>query len=325
MCKNILFYGKGVGLDMLKYIGKRILMIIPVIIGISLLIFTIMSLSSGSAAAIILGEGASKEDIAQLEEELGLDDPFIVQYFNYMKDALRGDFGRSYKSNAPVVDEITSRFPVTLKLAILGILIAVCLGIPLGIISAIKRYSIIDNITMLFTLLQTAMPNFWQGLMLMLIFAVYLDVLPATGVDSWLCFILPAITISTRTTAMVARMTRTTMMEVIDQDYIRTARAKGATEYRIIVKHALKNTLIPVITVVGTNFGNLLGGTVLVESVFAMPGIGSLLVTAIRTKDTPIVMAAVMFISICFSLVNLGVDLLYSVADPRIKSQYSAK
>lgn len=300
-------------------------MIIPVIIGISLLIFTIMSLSSGSAAAIILGEGASKEDIAQLEEELGLDDPFIVQYFNYMKDALRGDFGRSYKSNAPVVDEITSRFPVTLKLAILGILIAVCLGIPLGIISAIKRYSIIDNITMLFTLLQTAMPNFWQGLMLMLIFAVYLDVLPATGVDSWLCFILPAITISTRTTAMVARMTRTTMMEVIDQDYIRTARAKGATEYRIIVKHALKNTLIPVITVVGTNFGNLLGGTVLVESVFAMPGIGSLLVTAIRTKDTPIVMAAVMFISICFSLVNLGVDLLYSVADPRIKSQYSAK
>ena len=307
---------------MLKYILKRFLMIIPVMLGITLLIFTIMSFSSGDPARIILGDGASEEDILQLRDELGLDDPFFVRYFNYMKNALRGDFGRSYKTNTPVFEEIFSRFPVTLILPVLGILIAIFFGVPIGIISAIKRYSVFDNIGMLFTLLLTAMPGFWLGLILMLFLSVKLDVLPATGIGSWVCYIMPSFTISARTMAVIARMTRTTMLEVIEQDYIRTARAKGATEYRIVVKHALKNTLIPVVTVAGMNFGQLLGGTVLIEAVFAMPGVGTLLVNAIRTKDLPIIMADTMFIALCFSIINLAVDLLYSFIDPRIKSQY---
>ncbi len=307
---------------MLKYILKRILMIIPVMIGITLLIFTIMSFSSDNTARLILGESATQEDIEELNEELGLNDPFFVRYFDYMSDALRGDFGRSYRSNTPVFEEIFSRFPVTLTLAIWGILIAVVLGIPIGVVSAIKRYSIFDNVGMLFTLMLTAMPGFWLGLLLMLFFSVYLNLLPATGVDSWVSYILPSITISARTMAIIARMSRTTMLEVMEQDYIRTARAKGATEQRIIIKHALKNTLIPVITIAGTNFGVLLGGTVLIEAVFGMPGVGTLLVNAIRSNDLPIVMADIIFIALCFSIINLLVDLAYSLIDPRIKSQY---
>lgn len=307
---------------MLQYICKRILMIIPVILGITLLIFTILSLSPGDPARMMLGDSAAPEEVQQLREELGLNDPLPVRYIKYMADALQGDFGQSYRTRVPVFEEIFSRFPVTLRLAVFGILIAVVFGIPIGIVSAVKRYSIFDNIGMLFTLLLTSMPGFWLGLLLMLLFSVQLDWLPATGVNSWVCYILPSITISSRTMAVIARMTRTTMLEVNMQDYIRTARAKGASELRIIVHHALKNTLIPVITVAGMNFGALLGGTVLIESVFAMPGVGTLLVNAIRTKDIPIVMADTMFIAVCFSLINLLVDVLYSFIDPRIKSQY---
>ena len=307
---------------MLKFVLKRILMIIPVILGITLLIFTILSLSPGDPARLMLGDNAAPEEVAQLREELGLNDPLPVRYVNYMVNAVQGDFGQSYRTKVPVFEEIFSRFPVTLRLAVFGILIAVLFGIPIGIISAVKRYSIFDNIGMLFSLLLTSMPGFWLGLLLMLFFSVQLDWLPATGVNSWVCYILPSITISARTMAVIARMTRTTMLEVNMQDYIRTARAKGASELRIITCHALKNTLIPVITVAGMNFGALLGGTVLIESVFAMPGVGTLLVNAIRTKDIPIVMADIMFIAVCFSLINLLVDVLYSFIDPRIKAQY---
>lgn len=307
---------------MLKYICKRVLMIIPVILGITILIYLILSLSPGNPARMMLGDSATEEEVLKLEEQLGLHDPLPIRYLRYMKNALCGDFGLSYRTKTPVFDEIFSRFPITLTLAVLGILIAVAIGIPIGIISAVKRYSIFDYLGMLFTLLLTSMPGFWLGLLLMLLFAVQLDWLPATGANSWACFILPAITISSRTMAVIARMTRTTMLEVNMQDYIRTARAKGASELRIIVHHALKNTLIPVITVVGMNFGSLLGGTVLIEAVFAMPGVGTLLVNAIRTKDIPVVMGATMFIAVCFSLINLLVDVLYSFIDPRIRSQY---
>jgi peptide/nickel transport system permease protein len=298
-------------------------MFIPVILGISLIIFTIMSLSPGDPATLILGDGATEEAIIQLREELGLNDPFLVRYLSYIKNALKGDFGVSYRTSLPVYTEIFKRFPVTFRISTLSILIAVMIGIPVGIISAVKRYSAIDICSMFLTLLLNSTPVFWFGLMLMLLFSLKLDIFPATGVDSWSSYILPSVALSARTVAVVARMTRSSMLEVIRKDYIRTARSKGATENRIIVKHALRNSMIPVVTLIGINFGLLLGSTIIIESVFALPGLGSLLIIAIRTKDTPVVLADVIMLATCFSFITLFVDIIYSYIDPRIKSQYS--
>ncbi|WP_079493011.1 ABC transporter permease [Maledivibacter halophilus] len=308
---------------MYKYIFKRLLMIIPVILGITFIVFSIMSFSPGDPAKIILGDGATEEAVQQLRDELGLDDPFFVRYFNYVKNALKGDFGKSYRTNIPVYEEIFNRFPVTLRISFFSICIAAIVGIPIGIIAAVKRYSILDVSSMIFTLLLNSMPAFWLGLLLILFFSLKLDLLPATGVTSWVSYILPSIALSGRTTAVIARMTRSSMLEVIRKDYIRTARSKGASEKRIIWKHSLRNAMIPVVTLVGINFGILLGSTILIESVFAMPGVGSLLITAIRTKDTPIVLADIILLASCFSLINLTVDIIYGFIDPRIKSQYN--
>ncbi|SKC79012.1 peptide/nickel transport system permease protein [Maledivibacter halophilus] len=298
-------------------------MIIPVILGITFIVFSIMSFSPGDPAKIILGDGATEEAVQQLRDELGLDDPFFVRYFNYVKNALKGDFGKSYRTNIPVYEEIFNRFPVTLRISFFSICIAAIVGIPIGIIAAVKRYSILDVSSMIFTLLLNSMPAFWLGLLLILFFSLKLDLLPATGVTSWVSYILPSIALSGRTTAVIARMTRSSMLEVIRKDYIRTARSKGASEKRIIWKHSLRNAMIPVVTLVGINFGILLGSTILIESVFAMPGVGSLLITAIRTKDTPIVLADIILLASCFSLINLTVDIIYGFIDPRIKSQYN--
>ena len=308
---------------MLKFIFKRLLMIIPVIIGISFIIFTIMNFTPGDPARLILGESASQTDVEELREEMGLNDNFVVRYVNYMKDVLRGDFGNSYRNRIPVYDEVFARFPNTLILAFWGISLSVVIGVPIGIISAVKQYSIIDTMSLGVALILTSIPAFWLGLMLILLFSLKLNLLPSTGVDTWRHFILPSVTLAAGTMATLIRMTRSTMLEVIRQDYIRTAKAKGAGERRIIFKHALRNALLPVITIIGINFGFQLGGAMVIETVFAMPGLGTLMITSVRMKDTPMVMASVFFVAVAVSLVNLLVDLLYSVIDPRIKSQYA--
>ncbi len=305
-----------------KYIIKRLLLLIPVLLGVSLLVFTILSLTPGDPAQLILGESAPKEAVLKLREEMGLNDPFLLQYLRFVKNAIIGDFGRSYTTGREVFGEIFSRFPNTFILAVVGMIISVCIGIPVGIISATKQYSAMDSISMILALLGVSMPVFWLGLMLILVFSVKLGLLPSGGFDGLKSIILPAATLGVGSAAIITRMTRSSMLEVIRQDYIRTARAKGVSEKVVINRHALKNALIPIITVVGLQFGGLLGGAVLTESVYSWPGVGRLMVDAIRQKDTPTVLAAVVFLAAVFSVVNLLVDILYAYVDPRIKSQY---
>ncbi|SCX89728.1 nickel ABC transporter permease [Alkaliphilus peptidifermentans] len=306
-----------------KYIIRRLLLLIPVMLGVTFIIFTMMYFTPGDPARIMLGESAPESEVIKLREDLGLNDPYLVQFGRYIKNAVvHQDIGRSYTTRRPVVDEIMARFPATLKLAAMGAFVAVALGIPTGIISATKQYSLFDNIAMVLALIGVSMPNFWQGLMMMLVFSVYLGWFPASGFTSPKHWVLPALTIGTSSAAIITRMTRSSMLEVIRQDYIRTARAKGQVESVVINQHALKNALIPVITVIGLQFGFLLGGAVLTETIFAIPGVGRLMIESIFRRDFPIVQGAVLFIAVSFSIVNLFVDILYAFVDPRIKSQY---
>lgn len=307
---------------MYKYVLKRLLMLIPVIIGVSFLVFFIMSLSPGDPARTILGETAPIEAVEALREELGLYGPVLKRYVDYMGGLLHGDMGTSYKSNRPVFDEIMGRFPATLKLSLWGMLFAVALSIPIGIISATKQYSLVDGVSMVGALLGVATPNFWLGLILIIVFSLNLKWFPSGGMDGWKTYIMPVITLGTGCMASITRTTRSSMLEVIRQDYIRTARAKGVKQRVVITRHALRNALIPVITVIGLQFGYLLGGAVLTETVFSWPGVGTYLVNSIKAKDTPSVMGCVIVFSIAFSIVNLLVDLLYAFVDPRIKSKY---
>ena len=239
-----------------------------------------------------------------------------------MAGMLHGDMGNSYTTGKPVFSEILSRMPTTFTLAFAGVLVAVLIGIPLGIISATKQYSILDNISTLLALTGVAMPNFWLGLMLILVFALQLGWLPSGGATSWQGYILPAVTLGVGATANFMRTTRSSMLEVIRQDYIRTVRAKGANEQRVILRHALRNALIPVITVIGLQIGTLLGGAVVNETVFSLPGVGMLMINSINKKDEPVVLGCLITFAVVFSLVNLFVDILYAYIDPRIKSQY---
>ncbi len=305
-----------------KYVIKRLLMLIPVIIGVSFLVFFIMSLAPGDTARMMLGEDAPIEAVEALREELGLNDPLLVRYANYMLDLLHGDLGTSYKSDRPVFSEIAARFPATLELAFWGMMFAVVLSIPIGILSATRQYSFVDGISMVFALLGVATPNFWLGLMLIIGFSLHLGWFPSGGAEGWRSLVLPVITLGTGCMANITRTTRSSMLEVIRQDYIRTAKAKGVSRKKVINKHALKNALIPVVTVIGLQFGALLGGAVLTEAVFAWPGLGTFLVNSIKAKDTPSVLGCVIIFSICFSIVNLCVDLIYAFIDPRIKSKY---
>ena len=307
---------------MLKYIFKRLLMLIPIIIGISFLIYFVMSLSPGDPARIILGEYATQEAVDELREEMGLNDSIIVQYTRYMIHAFKGDLGTSYQTKQPVIKEILERFPATLKLACGAVLIAVVFGVPIGIVSAVKEYSWIDNVSMVVSMILTSMPGFWYGLMLMIIFSLKLRWFPSSGSASFAHYVLPCITLSCNTFALMIRTTRSTMLEEIRQDYVRTAKAKGAKSLRIIIHHSLRNALLPVVTVAGMQLGILLGGAVVIESVFSISGIGTYVVNAVKLKDTPCVTAAIMFIAVVGGLVNLLVDILYTYIDPRLKSRY---
>lgn len=283
------------------------------------MVFTIMYFSPGDPAKLILGDRAPEEQVAALRHELGLDLPYYQQLFNYIKNAMHGDFGNSYQLRMPVWDIIKLRFPLTLQLTTFTMLIAVLIGVPVGILSAVKQYSVIDAFSVIFALLMASIPAFWLGMLLMLLFSLNLGWLPSSGYEGVKWLILPSITLGFINCATIMRMTRSSMLEVVRQDFIRTARAKGATEKRVVFRHALKNAIIPVITVVGTAFGSSLGGAVVTETVFGLPGMGTQIITAIRQKDNPVVLASVIVIALAFSLVNLIVDILYTYVDPRIR------
>ncbi|MHC0038441.1 nickel ABC transporter permease [Pseudoneobacillus sp. C159] len=304
---------------MLMFILRRLVQTVPVIIGVTFVVFFIMQLVPGDPAVLLAGEGASKETIEAIREQLGLNRPLFVQYFEYLMNIFQGDLGVSLKNSQPVLDEILVRLPITLELSFYSILITIILGMSAGIISAVKPYSMQDVGVMLVALIGISLPSFWFGLMLMYFFSVKLQILPVAGWDSLRHVILPALTLGAGGAAIVARMTRSSMLDVIRQDYIRTARSKGLRERLIIYKHALRNALIPVITVVGLQFGSLLGGTVLVESIFAINGLGRMIVDSIKMRDLPMVQGGVLFAALIFVIVNLFVDIFYRFFNKRIE------
>lgn len=307
---------------MYKYIAKRLLLLIPIMLGVTFIIFSIMSLTPGDPGTLILGPSAPKTSIAQLNHQLGFDKPFLIRYVDYIVNALRGDFGRSYITNKPVFNEIFARFPTTLLLAVFGTIASVLIGIPLGILSAVKQYSPLDIGSTMIAMVMGSIPGFWLGMLMILLFSLKLGWLPSYGIGGFRNFIMPVLTLGVTSAAYILRTTRATMLETIREDYIRTARAKGAPEKVVIWVHALKNALLPIITVVGIDFASLLGGTILIESVFAMPGVGSLMLTSIRMKDMPQVMATVLFLATLFCVVMLLVDIIYAYIDPRLRSRY---
>lgn len=308
---------------MSKYIIKRLLMLIPVMIGVTFLVFFIISLTPGDAASMILGDGATEEAIMELREEMGFNDPIIVQYGNYMSELFRGDMGTSYSTGKTVSGEIGQRFPNTFKLTVSAILLSILISIPIGVISATRQYSVFDNVGMVIALIGISMPSFWTGLILIIIFSLSLGWFPSGGMKGIMSLILPAFTLAIASTASITRTTRSSMLEVVRQDYINTAKAKGVNRKVVVRKHALKNALIPAITVIGLEFGVLLGGAVLTETVFSWPGIGRLMVESIQRKDTPMVLGCVIVFALAFSIVNLIIDILYAYIDPRIKANYS--
>lgn len=308
---------------MRRYIFKRLLALIPVLVGVTLLVFLILSLAPGDPAKTILGETATPEAIAQLREEMGLNDPVLVQYGRYMGNLLRGDFGISYKTKVGVVEEISARFPTTMKVAFSAIVIAIVLAIPLGIIAAVKQNSLIDGASMFTALLGVSIPIFWFSMLLIQFFSVKLKWFPVQGTGSWKHFVLPGLALGFQSMASIARITRSSMLEVIRQDYITTARAKGIPQGKVIRHHALPNALIPTITVTGLQIGSLLAGAVMTESVFGLPGIGRYMVQSIEGRDTPAILGCIIIFTVVFTVVNLIVDLLYGLVDPRIRAQYS--
>ena len=308
---------------MLRYIVRRVLFLIPVLLGVAFCVFTLLYLTPGDPARMILGDLATEDAVQEFRNREGLNDPFLVQFGNYVwKAVTKGDIGRSYVTKRSVAQEVLAAFPATLKLSALAMVIAILVGLPCGILSAIKQYSIFDTVTMIFAMIGLSMPVFWLGLLLILLFSVHLRWLPSSGFGTFKAMILPAVSLSAQAISMVTRMTRSSMLEVIRADYIRTARAKGQKESVVIWVHALHNALIPVVTLCGLQFGHLLAGAILTESIFAIPGIGRLMVTSIMQRNYPVVQGGVLFIAIAFSIVNLLVDLVYAYIDPRIKAQY---
>lgn len=331
---------------MFNYIVRRLLLLIPILIGVSLVVFLFIQMVPGDPARIMLGEHASPEALAELREQMGLNDPVHVQYLRFASRLVRGDLGRSITSKNRVWDELLARFPATLELSIAAMIIAMLIGIPAGVISATRQNSLFDRGSMFLALLGVSMPVFWLGLMLIWLFSLVLGWLPASArldsimdvpvytrliaIDSLIAgdfaafgnsllhLILPGLTLGTIPMAIIARMTRSSLLEVMSQDYIRTARAKGLIERRVIMRHGLRNALIPVITVIGLEFGALLGGAVMTETIFSWPGIGRLTYDAIMNRDFPLLQGCILLIALSFVFVNLVVDVAYAYFDPRI-------
>ena len=304
---------------MSRYVVQRLLWIVPVVLGVSLIVFSIMKMVPGDVAQVIAGLDGTAEDVELIRRDLGLDRPPYEQYLTFLWRSLQGDFGRSAVTKRPVVEEISSRIWPTAELAIAAFAVSIVVGLIAGIVSATQRYTIWDNLATLVALIGVSMPVFWLGLMLVLLFSVGLGWLPSSGAGTPAQLVLPALALGSASTAIIARQTRSGLLEVLGQDYVRTARAKGLTERVVLVRHALKNALIPTITVAGLQVGYLMGGAVLAETVFARPGLGRLLVDSIARRDIPVVQTTIMLLSVTFVLVNLAVDLLYVKLDPRIQ------
>lgn len=302
---------------MAKYISKRLLQAIFVLLGVSLVAFIILHLS-GDPLSLLISSGATPEQEAAIRTKMGLDDPLYIQYFRFLAQILHGDFGESLYYKQSTLSLIMNRLPATIQLTFAGILVATVIGIPLGIIAATKKGSVMDSVVRIIAICGQAIPSFWLGLMMILIFSVKLKWLPTSGRGTFAQIIMPAITVGLFSMASVCRLTRSTMIETLKTDYIRTAKAKGLHKARIIVIHALRNSLLPVVTTIGMEIGHLLGGTLLTETIFSWPGIGSLAVQAITNRDYPLVQTAVLITAFMFVIVNLIVDLLYAVIDPRI-------
>lgn len=311
---------------MIRYIAKRLLLIIPVIFAVITIVFFINALTPGDPASQMLGPSATHEQLEAMREDMGLNRPIIVRFGLYLRDlVLHGDMGRSYITKQPVAGEIATRFPTTLKLACFSMLTAVVLGVPIGIISALRRYSWIDIAAMSVALVGVSVPHFWLALMMIVAFAVNLGWLPAVGIKTAAGWILPVAAMCLSPLAQIARTTRSSMLEIMSMDYIRTARAKGQKERIVVRKHMLRNAIIPILTIIGMMFGMQLGGAVLVESIFAIPGLGKYMVDAIMNNNYPCVQGAVLYMSVVFSFVSLAVDILYAAVDPRIKAQFKSR
>jgi peptide/nickel transport system permease protein len=304
-----------------RYDFRRLIGAIPVCIGVIVVVFVLTTIVPGDPARIMAGQAGKPETIAKIRHEMGLDDPVLVQMWNFFKSAITFNLGRSYRNNMNVDEAIWSRFPATVKLGLAGMIIAIVLGMTFGIISAVKQYSFLDYASMFVALLGISAPSFWVGLLLLYLFAVTLRWIPGTGTgDGELIYlVLPALTLGIRPAALIARMTRSSMLEVIRQDYIRTAWAKGLGAKAVILKHALKNAMIPVVTIIGVETASLLSGVVLIESVFQWPGVGRLFVEALTYRDFPIIRGEVLFLAGLFILANLLVDMSYALFDPRIR------
>jgi len=304
---------------MFNYLIKRLISAVPVLIGISLLLFLMLRMLPGDPAQVLAGQMASLEEIENIRHQLGLDRPIHEQYAVFLSRLARLDLGRSARTQNPVIEEVWARLPNTLTLAVAAITLACLFGIPAGIISAVKPYSWIDYLVTLSALFGISMPVFWLGLMLVVVFSIMLKWLPAGGTGSWPHVLLPSITLAAFAVAFIARMTRSTLIETLSQDFTTTARSKGLPEKVVVVKHALRNALIPIITVVGLQFGFLLGGAVLTETVFAWPGVGRLIVDSIMARDYPMIQGAILIFGLLYIFVNLIIDLIYAFVDPRIR------
>lgn len=308
---------------MYKYVFKRLLMLIPVIICVSFIIFIAMEMSAGDPVLMIAGEEANPEIIEQLRVEYGYDRSVFYRFGRYLFNLLRGDLGDSYRYKAPVWDLYMERLPATAALAFTAVVMGYLLSIPLGIIAAVKRGSLIDNGVTVVSLIGQSMPNFWQGILLIIWLSLNNRIFPSYGFnDGWKSLILPAITIATSNMALLTRTTRSSMVDVLGQDYLRTARSKGTGEVKVVLKHALKNALIPIITISGTQLASIMGGSVLVETVFAWPGVGRLMIDAINQRDVNLACGCIVMTTIITSIILMLIDLAYAFVDPRIKAQY---
>ncbi len=304
---------------MTQFLAKRLVSALIVAFGVSLLAFSMSHLTPGDPVSIMLGERASAESIARLTQQLGLDQPLPVQYWNFLTRALRGDLGTSIRSGQPVLGEIATRFGPTLELTLAAMVVAAALGIGLGVLAAVSRAPWLESAIMTFALLGISVPTFWSGLLFITFFALTLNWFPVTGSGGLAGLVLPAVTLALPAAAVLARMTRSSLLEVLSQDFIRTARSKGLVERTVIFKHALRNAFIPILTIMGLQFGGLLAGSVIVESVFARPGLGRFAVGAILSRDFPQIQGIVLLAGLSYVLINMIVDFLYGVLDPRIQ------
>ena len=310
---------------MIKYIVRRLLMMIPILMGISLIVLIFINLAPGDPARIILGDDASEEEVQTLRDNFGLNDAFHVRYIRFLSNAIRGDFGRSYLNNRIIRDEMFQRLRYTVVIAVLSTLIAVVIGVPLGIYAATHQYTLRDNAAIAISLICVSVPSFWLALLLVQLFSIKLNWLPIAGVDTWKGWVLPILSLGVGHSAMITRMMRSNLLEVISQDYITTARAKGQTEFIVLYRHALKNAIIPIVMIVASMFGMSLGGAMIAETIYSVPGVGSYMLSGLTGRDYPVIQATSFFMSMISSFVVLFIDIAFAFIDPRIRSQYTKK